>query len=139
MTADEELETTLAQSEAALADAVVELARNGVDRIEADATLDRVRAQCRQKRAALVKMRGSRYPAGLDHSGDSETKQSSVSSLPEDAANLRLAKKSDLRKARAQPPHLRHAIDLLCLTLAYLQYFYIDVNLQIVSLPSAIG
>lgn len=141
MTVDEELETALAKSEAALADAVLHLASNGVDRIEADAKLERARAQCRQMRAALVKMRGSRYPdsAGFDHSGDSETKQSSVSSLPEGAANPLLAKESDTGNARAQPPLVRHAIDLLCLTLAYLQYFYIDVNLQIVSLPSVIG
>lgn len=42
------------------------------------------------------------------------------------------------RRALTRSPLLRQTIGLLSLTLAYLQYYFLDVQLQIVSLPSVI-
>jgi hypothetical protein len=46
------------------------------------------------------------------------------------------ARKLNHRSARARPTLLRQTIELSALVVAYLQYFYIDVHLQIMSLPS---
>jgi hypothetical protein len=47
-----------------------------------------------------------------------------------------LARESHRQIAAARPPLLRQTINLSALVAAYLQYFYVDVYLQISSLPS---
>ena len=49
------------------------------------------------------------------------------------------AQEPSSRDALARPPLLRQTIGLLALILAYLLYFHVDVQLQIVSLPSTFG
>lgn len=48
------------------------------------------------------------------------------------------ARKLNPRRALTRSPLLRQTIGLLSLTLAYLQYYYLEVQLQIMSLPSVI-
>ena len=46
------------------------------------------------------------------------------------------AQKPVLKKARAEPSLLRQTVGFLSLNLAYLAYFHVDVQLQIMMLPS---
>jgi hypothetical protein len=110
-----------------------------VDRVGADAKLEKTRACCRQIRAALVKLNHAECLISSDERDDAKIKQSGeVSGQPAAAIPASVQARSP-KAARTQPQLMRQAISLLGLTLAYLQYFYIDVQLQIVSLPSVFG
>lgn len=176
MTKREQLEAALAEAEAALAGAAIDLATIGVDRVEANANLEKTRGHCRNIRAALVKLSRSELVASSDERIDARIKQSGEASNREAGArppsrqvskhalrresksspadsgqtkpsvrfnpvrfNIGLsARQSGRSDVPTGPPLLRQAIDLLILALAYLQYYYIDVQLQIANLPSTI-
>jgi RNA polymerase-binding transcription factor DksA len=127
----EELEAALSDAEAALAVAVVDAARIGTDRVAADAQIEKARSRCRQVRATLVKLNRAKYLVCADERSDAKVNQAAVAIPVAALAPGRAA-------ARTQPPLLRQTVSLLGLTLAFLQYFFIDVQLQIVSLPSPI-
>jgi multidrug resistance efflux pump len=139
VTKREELEAALAEAEAALAVAVAEAATTGVDRVGAEAKLEKTRACCRQMRAALVKLNRAESQVSSDERNDAKTKQSGEIAGPPAAAIPASVQARSPKAARTQPQLMRQTISLLGLTLAYLQYFYIDVQLQIVSLPSVFG
>jgi len=127
----EELEAALADAEAALADAVVDAAGIGTDREAADARLEKARSRCRQVRATLVRLDRAKYLSCADERDDAKINQVVVA--------IPVAAQAPGHGAeRTQPPLLRQTVCLLALTLAFLQYFYFDVQLQIVSLPSPI-
>jgi multidrug resistance efflux pump len=139
VTKREELEAALAEAEAALAAAAVDTARIGIDRVGADANLEKARACCRQIRAALVKLSRAEYLSGSDERNDAKAKQPVLDPGKAAVAVPAAVQTTSPKAARTQPPLVRQTVSLLGLTLAYLQYFYFDVQLQIVSLPSVFG
>ena len=154
MTKREELEAAFAKAEAVLTDAALKAAKADGNRAEANAKLDKARAYCRQLRAALVelnrsdsteaaKREASASPPSTqlsEHSvhGENKTAQDeSGQRKPIPRFNVGFsAQEPSPRDAPARPPILRQTIGLLALTLTYLLYFHIDVQLQIVMLPS---
>jgi chromosome segregation ATPase len=156
--AREYLEAALAKAEAALVKTVTDAAKIDANWAEASAKVDKVRARCRQLRAALVDPDHSERITRSRDRLDTLIKQSGELSKPEATAstssiqsrdhalrgeNKRSQDESRRRKsirrfinAFATSPRVRETIGLLALVLAYLQYYYFDVQLQIMSLPS---
>jgi hypothetical protein len=156
--AREHLEAALAQAEAALFDTVTDAARIDADRAEASAKVDKARARCRQLRAALAESGHAEFITRSREEIDASVKRPGESSDPDSAAGtrpdqggvnarrregdgarngFRLQKKFQrFNTTLATTPHVRETIGLLSLVSAYLQYYYFDVQLQIISLPS---
>jgi hypothetical protein len=157
----ERLEATLAKAKAALVNTVTNAARIDVDRAEANAKVDQARAYCRQLRAALSELNRS-GPKSRSHASiggptkqiEEVSKQAAASILPSGLSRepavheLRsgladeFGRPTPKRRFNAVPARsilLRQTIGLLALTLAYLQYYYFDVQLQIVNLPSILA
>jgi hypothetical protein len=156
----ERLEATLVKAKAALVNTVTNAARIDSDRAEANAKVDLARGYCRQLRAALAELNRSGSEARSresigTHIGQFEavSKPAAATGLPPvksgehavRAENKGLADQSGGRqpiprfsRAHARSTLLRQSIGLLALTLAYLQYYYFDVQLQIVNLPSVL-
>lgn len=132
------LEAALAESMSALAKAVADAGRTDADRGEAGARVEKARIRCRQLRAALVHPGDSepiaRNGAWIDAPMGRSDRQSvhvPIARAIESRSGIR-----PLERARKAAPLLRQAIDLLALTLAFLQYYFLDVQLEILLLPS---
>jgi len=195
VTEREELETTLAKAEAALADALGNSANAGADCVEATANLDKVRAYCGQLRTVLLELSRSESTAKLDQARAYcrelrtvflelnrsaaipfrclelscallvsprttcwldyleaavatgrrlETSSNSLirAAAPSPGQALHRfdtefsAQEPGFKDARARPSLVRQTVGFLALVMAYLLYFHIDVQLQILSLPS---
>lgn len=198
MTGQAELGTTLASAEAALARAIVGSADAGASWSKTNLKLDYVRVYCRQLRAALADLGGSRSTANIDKARATcrelrvaflelnpaatipfrcdEASCSVLRSPPTTcwldhlerliAASRQLGARVDGQSAAPDPAPakaparsgagsvalnpwpdaartaaspLRQGIDLLALVLAYLFYYFADVQLQIATLPSNIS
>ena len=125
---------------------------------EAEAKVEKARARCRQLRAALadpnnqefITRSRQRIDAMVEHSDDLSKGESIAKPRPVQPRRQAHPSKNEgafvepLRRkpftrfgdALAASVHVREAISLLALVLAYLQYYFLDVQLQIVSLPS---
>ncbi len=160
MTKRKELEAALANAEAALAEAAINAAKVGANRAEANANLDKTRAYCYRVRAALDELDRSAATAGANEQIDIPVKQSKEVSrqraiaTPPSLQPSRHVDRGDNKRSqdesrRRKPvqrldqsdvlkrsPLTRQAVGLLALVLAYLLYFHIDVQLQIMSLRS---
>ena len=165
--AREYLEAALAKAEAALVTTVTDAAKIDANRSEANAKVDKARARCRQLRAALVDPDHSEFITRSRERVNTLAKQSeglskreaTASSLstqisehlargenaqhkfgqrkPNQGFNSGFSKQEPVPKdAPARPYLLRQTIGLLALTSAYLAYFHVDVQLQIICLPS---
>jgi len=156
--AREYLEAALAEAEAALVNTVTDAAKIDANRAEASAKVDKIRARCRQLRAALVEPGRSEFITRsheridtLTSQSDELSKQEATASAPsrqlsEHAVQGENKKSQDefrrrkpihrFKNALATSPLVREIIGLLALVLAYLQYYFLDVQLQIMSLPS---
>jgi hypothetical protein len=155
VTQREELKAALAKAEAALAEAVVSSTQADLHPAETNASLDKARAYCRQAHAALVELDRSESSAvpgegvdtlirHLEEVSDGAATASVPPSMPATGgeyagSQYEFGPKKPVRRidtAIARSPLTRQTINLLALTLAYLQYYYFDVQLQIMSLPS---
>jgi hypothetical protein len=165
----EELEAALAKAEAALGNAVINASTVDADRAEANANLEKARADCRRVRAALIELNRSKPTARSGEELDILIRQllevsklvagASPTSRPLSEHPVRrknnrsqdesrrqepvhgfnigfLAQEPSPRDALAIQSLIRQTIALSALTLAFLQYYYLDVQLQILSLPS---
>jgi chromosome segregation ATPase len=159
--AREYLESALAEAQAALVNTVTDVSKIDVNREEAQAKVENARARCRQLRAALAKSDHAglivrlheRIVASARPSGGEPSRQATVeSTVPKESAgqatqgeNKRSQEESRRRKAIhpfintlvASLP-MRRGIGLLGLVLAYLQYYILDIQLQILLLPSIV-
>lgn len=153
-----ELEAALAKAEAALVNTVTNAATIDRDRAEAIAKVVKARAQCRQLRLALVELNRQESKVWPDESINTPLKQPgdlsgqgasanpATRQLSEDAGRGESERSEDESQRRKPVPRgnnaiersplLRQATSLFALELAYLQYYYFDVQLQIMSLPS---
>lgn len=156
--AREYLEARYAEAKAALVTTVTDASKIDTNRADAEAKVEKARARCRELRAVLADPRQLEFitrsrerlvtPAGQPGylpKGESSAKPVSVpprqqapSSKNAEAAVEPSPRKRSKRfgKAYVAPPRIREAIGLLALTLAYLHYYYLDVQLQILELPS---
>jgi hypothetical protein len=154
--AREHLEATLANAEAALVSTVTDAAKIDANLAEANAKVDKARARCRQLRAALVQPGHSKYitrsRARIDtlikKSGEIEKReatanppsrqpgQHAVRGVDKQVQNESGRTKEIPKDAIARRSLIRQTVGLVALTLAYLQYYFLGVQLQILSLPS---
>jgi hypothetical protein len=154
----EHLEAALIEAEAALVSTVTDAAKIDANRAETSANVEKARARCRQLRAALLE-RGYTEFIRRSHSGistlfaqseETSNKGAAVILPPKqlgehaarDERNISQHESRQRKKFRqfkdvfAASPRVRETIGLLSLVTAYLQYYYFDVQLQIMSLPS---
>ena len=145
----EELELALAEAEVQLAEAVEARARLDTDAAEVNANIERARAQCRHARAALAEL------------GRTELEHRESAFVPEVPSGLLVGGgRKPAKRARRRAVHrliggflarelvakgapdwrllARQAFMLLALVLAYLQYYFFDVHLQVARLPALI-
>jgi len=143
-----ELEAALAEAKAQLTEAVEARARLNADAAEASAKIERARALCRHARAALIE---------FDHAEPERAK--STVGLKERTEPLASAAQRSARRPWRKAIHqliggflahefagkgnnvrllARQSVMLLALVLAYLQYYFFDVHLQIARLPSIV-
>ena len=156
--AREYLEAALAEAQAALVNTVTDASKVDADWAEASAKVEKARARCRQLRAALINPEHSEFItrsrerlATLSKQSEELPKQEVAPTPPSiqsgDCALRGGNKRSQgesrrrqsihrLLKGLATSPRVRETISLLALVLAYLQYYYFDVQLRIISLPS---
>jgi hypothetical protein len=157
-TARKYLEAALDEAEAALFNTVTDAAKIDANRAEASAKVDKARARCRELRAALVGSSRSTVRTRSRERIDTPIKQSHKLSkreatasapsrqLSEPAVHGENKKTQDgslrwktihrFNDALTTPRRVREIIGLLALVLAYLQYYFLDVQLQIARLPS---
>lgn len=156
--AREILEAALAEAQAALVNTVTDVSKADADWAEASAKVEKARVRCRQLRAALrdpalaelITRSRERIDTLTKQTGELPKREATASPpfiQPREHAvhgeNKRSQDESRRRKlidrfsnALATSPHVRETIGLLALVLAYLQYYYFDVQLQIMGLPS---
>jgi len=156
----EYLEAALAKAETALVNTVTDAAKIDANRADASAKVDKARARCRQLRAALVEPSHSEFITRSREQIDTLIKQSDETLKREAAASLPSRQSSEhairgesnrsqdesrrpkpihrFKNTLATSPQVRETIGFLALVLAYLQYYYFDVQLQIMTLPSVI-
>jgi hypothetical protein len=159
-TAREYLEATLAEAKAALVNTVTDAPKIAANQAEVIAKIEKARARCRQLRASLAEPSRAQSITRSRERIDSITKQSGELSRRETTArapsrqlskhavqggykeaidgSLRWKTIHRFNDALAMPQRVREIFGLLALVLAYLQYYFLDVQLQIASLPSAI-
>lgn len=152
------LEASLATAQAALVNTVTDASKVDADWAEASAKVEKARARCRQLRAALLDPEHSKIITRsrerldtLNRQAEEFPKQEVAPSPPSEQARDRAVRgankgpqgESPRRRsfhrfvnALATSPRVREIIGLLALVLAYLQYYYFGVQLQIISLPS---
>ena len=158
--ARELLEAALAEAKAALLNTVTDASRIDANQEAASAKVEKARARCRQLRAALAEPKHAdfiarsreRFGALPRQPAPLQERQAAANPPPQKAGAPAVRAGNDGSQAetrRRQPmqrfnaavatsPHLRETIGFLALVLAYLQYYYFDVQLQIVSLPSVV-
>jgi len=147
----EELDTALVEALADLAQAEAELARTVVHHTkvapppaEGDAELEHARAACRQARARLLQLERAMPAPSSDEQIEKPSRQ--ADKLPTKPSRHWIAN-TKLRRAFPGAPALaravpdwrsiaRQAVMLLALVLAYLQYYFLDVQLEVSRLPS---
>jgi hypothetical protein len=157
--AEEHLEAELAKAQSALVNTVTDASRIDANREEAQVKVENARARCRQLRAVLanpghadlITRLRERIDSSTELPGGAPPKQATVASAsPDESAGRAVrAEGSESDEGNRQPRtshrpmdalavslHLRRGIGLLVLVLAYLQYYFLDVQLQIVLLPS---
>lgn len=156
--AREMLEAALAEAEAALVNTVTDASTIDANREEASAKVEKARARCRQLRAALADPGRSELVT---------RSRERMEALPEESDAPKEVAASPQQRPRSERPagngsrgsrfasrlgqrmrqlngtlagsrHARESIGLSALVLAYLQYYYFDVQLQIVTLPSVV-
>ena len=152
------LEAFLAEAQAALVNAVTDASKIDANRAEANANVEKTRARCRQLRTTLANPSLTKLILRLRERMDTVMTRSlkpalgtAAASIPPmrliaSAAHAKRDKAEDNflrenfihrgKKSFAKSPHVRESIGLLALTLAYLQYYYFDVQLQILNMPS---
>lgn len=133
--------------EAALARAEADLARAVADCAEASANPERARSACRQARAALteyiraeplatpVKPAGASTEVPTRHAAEAASGKPPRKTIRRFLAGF-LAGESGAASAASRRMLARQSLMLLALVLSYLQYYFFDVNLQVVRLPS---
>ncbi|HMH18992.1 MAG TPA: hypothetical protein VK572_12690 [Burkholderiales bacterium] len=141
MSTREELEAALAEAEAELARAVAGRAAAAVD--VAEAKLERARAHCRHARTALAEMNraepAARSVGRTEKSNRSAEQPSKEYTGPRRSVLGFLSAFSARLPAKNAPSRqliARQGLMLLALVLAYLQYYFLDVNLKVSLLPS---
>jgi hypothetical protein len=156
----ESLEAALAKAKAALVNTVIDASKIDANQAEASAKVEKERARCRQLRAALSEFNQSNPIVTSHERGFILTGEPAEASEPEAAANPPSIQPSEraslveekqsrdesprrklsqrIDNAFARSPLVRQTIALVALTLAYLQYYYFDVHLQIMSLPRVV-
>ncbi len=143
----EDLESALGRAEAELAMAVAERAEAHANIVEADAKLERVRAVCRHLHDALVDLiRAEPAPAEAAAEKAPEAPPADAVAQPVPARQLLGKIRSLLARLRGAGAQAlrgaggavlaRQAFMLLALVLAYLQYYFFDVNLQVSRMPT---
>jgi len=163
----EELQSALAEAKDALTDAVIRAADEG--RGDPNPELEKLRAHCRQIRAAIVKLErlelasqstddaiapgrqsddASKEGIGSNRPSRQEGPTARRGTRPQGQAQATQARRKSRFRIGSSAPEcgheaalakqalLRQTISLLFLVLSYLQYYLIDVNVQIASLPS---
>lgn len=156
--AREYLEGALVEAKSMLINTVTGASKIDAIQTEASAKVEKARARCRQLRAALddaslsefITRSRKRLDILTKHSDDLSKREATASPpsiQPREHAvggeNKRSQDETRRRKliyafsnALATSPHVRETIGLLALVFAYLQYYYFDVQLQIMRLPS---
>ena len=163
------LETALARAEAALFSSVTDASKIDANRADTAAKVEKARARCRQLHAALVgpgdsevmtrsrrRMRAPIKPLEGVSQPSLAPSLPSIPSIEQTVGGGNAIKQDELRQqepiqrsdvrssvqesptgdVRANRQLLRQTIGLLALVLAYLAYFHVDIQLQIVNLPS---
>ena len=154
--ARERLEADLAEAVAALFTTVTDASKVDANRDEVSAKVDKARARCRELRGALLK---SEKSVAITRSRIRvETQSKQADAIEERKPAARVSDSSDLsvqverkeapdqfrlhkgiygiKHVLATSPIVRQTVGFSALTLAYLQYYYFEVQLQIASLPS---
>lgn len=157
--AQERLEAALAEAKAALVNTVTDASRIDANQAEASAKVEKARARCRQLRAALIEPSRAELITRSRERIDTQSKQSDDLSkreatesppskqLSEPAVRGEDNKRSQDESRRQKSIHrvknalassrlVRQTMGLAAMTVAYLQYYFLDVQLQILSLPS---
>jgi len=157
--AREVLEVAFAEATAALLNTVTDAAKIDANQAEASAKVEKARARCRQLRAALAEPNHVDFitrsrerlnalakqivtlPHALETLANSPSEQSGEHAVrgENEKSQDRSRRRSPIyrfKSSLATSPHVRETIGLLALVLAYLQYYYFDVQLQILRLPS---
>jgi hypothetical protein len=151
------LEAALTEAQAALVNTVTDTSKVGADWAEASAKVEKARVRCRQLRAAFLDPEYSKIITRSRERLDRLSKQSeelprqelapALPSIQSGDCVLRGENKSSQGESRRRQsnhrfinglttsPRIRETIGLLALVLAYLQYYYFDVQLRIMSLP----
>jgi hypothetical protein len=159
--ARDRLEAALAKAKTALVNTVTDASKIDADQADASAKVEKARARCRQLRAALADpsqaefITRSRERIGALARRPDEPAKREVSASPPAQALVEPPVRGGNGKAQdpsrrqklihrfdhvlAALPHARETIGLLALVIAYLQYYYFDVHLQIMSLPSVVA
>ena len=157
--AREILEAALVEAKAALVNTVTDASMIDANREEASAKVEKARARCRQLRAALadpgrserVTRSRERIDALPGQSDDppklaASEQQRTSGARPVSRERRKSGYASGLRQRIRQinatlagSRCARESVCLSALVLAYLQFYYIDVQLQIVTLPSVIA
>lgn len=161
----EHLEAALARAEAALVNTATDAAKIDANRADASANLDRARADCVRARAALREYARSK-PKTTSHergfiqvrevpdepapapvtvqigiAGPAPKPAGNLAAGPDNKSERDLGLRDLIRRADdafARSQLLRQTVGLFALVMAYLQYYFFDVQLQIMSLPSAV-
>jgi hypothetical protein len=136
MGTQKELEAALAEAEAELARAVADRDAAAADVAEASDKVEKARAHCRQARTALTEQnRAEPAAAPVERTATSSREVKKPSKEP--VARPRKTLRGHISSLLARQPALaRQSFMLLALVLAYLQYYFIDVNLKVSMLPS---
>jgi hypothetical protein len=139
----QELEAALAKAEADLAQAVSDRVEAHANVAEADAHLERARATCRHVHGTLVELIRAEpppKPAKPAASTQGVVAEAAPSTKPRQTIRRFLhdflAGKLGSANAASRRMIARQSFMLLALVLAYLQYYFFDINLQVVRLPS---
>ena len=155
------LEADLARAMAELNDAVSDASKVGADRAEASARVEIARDSCRHLNAELTEFRRSDYVdrARLElvkwiRESHERLKRNAVANppaqrprAPEDRGAASPTSDADrgrrktfvrFTNARSAVPNVRGLIGLLGLTLAYLQFYFLDVQVQVLRLPTLV-
>jgi hypothetical protein len=140
----QELEAALARAEADLTQAVSERVEAHANVAEADAHLERARDGCRHLHDALVELIRAEPPPKPAEPAETSTQgvvaEAAPSTRPRQTIRRFLqgflAGKLGSANAASRRMLARQSFMLLALVLAYLQYYFFDVNLQVVRLPS---
>ena len=144
----EELELALAEAEIQLAEAVAARARADGDASEVNANIERARAHCRHARAALAELVHTEEKRAVPAFVPEEPSRPSIGGGRKPARRTTwrasihrlvgglLAREFAAKGAPDWRLLARQAFMLLALVLAYLQYYFFDIHLQLVRLPA---